>query len=152
MLLLAPVLNLAAVWFVDTFSSSWKDAGRCCYQKYIPVVITNKISPPLPTKSWLPLHSARSVIPHHAPKWEKKLWSVKSWKSALYFGKSLIWVRWSPVFPKCHCGLVCLTVSFSCEWRQLSLVLCAVFISESSKGACLLSKHQERVPCRIITL
>lgn len=60
-----------------SFSTSWRDTGRCCYQKEIPVVITNRISPILCIKSWQWIHSAQSVIPRHASKWKKKKkWSI----------------------------------------------------------------------------
>lgn len=51
----------------------------------------------------------------------------------------------------CHC-IHCLAISFSCEWREPGLVVSAVFISQSSKGACILSEHRykhllESSPC-----
>lgn len=68
--------------------------------------------------------------------------SVKSWQSALHFSKDLIQGRCSSLFPKQHCVIHCLAISFSCEWREPGLVLSAVLISESSKEACILSKHR----------
>lgn len=43
----------------------------------------------------------------------------------------------------CHC-LHCSAISFSCEWREPGLALSAVFVSESSKGACMLSEYRYR--------
>lgn len=129
------------------FSTSWRDAGRCCNQKEIYVVITNRISPLLPIKSWQWIHSAWSIITHHTSKWKKKKsdQSVKSWKSALYFQKNVIWARWPPVFPKCHCGVVFIVwlLAFHVnEGNQVWFLVHFLCLSESSKGACLLSKHR----------
>lgn len=125
------------------FSPSWKGTCRCCNQKEILVVITNRISPlfPLNLDSDFTMHGLLYHITHPS---EKKLsisqelaissiFQQGSNTSQMLFCLSQIAL--------CHC-LHCSAISLSCEWREPGLALSAVFVSESSKGACMLSEYR----------